>query len=438
MFDALPVYFKRNRSRNLKLFLFVFFAAIASVPNCLRSANSVQTGADVLFSGDLKLLAGKRVGLVTHQAAYHKKSRATWQTLIQKSGRYRVQAIFAPEHGLFSNVHAAEKIEQQSVRGKDGSSIQVFSLYGKTRKPTPDMLKELDLLLVDLQDVGMRYYTYISTLLYVMEAAAAAKLPVIVLDRPNPLGGEMIDGPILQAPFRSFIGCAEVPICHGMTMGELARFFNHHFQLNCKLSIIAMRHYSRNMTFRDTGLEWVPTSPYIPEKLTPFHYASMGLLGELNFVSHGVGYTLPFRVLGGPRLNALALTDQLCKVDVSGFTHIPFHFTPFYAKFANQSCQGVLIIIDEKEAVKAQWRPFGYQMKVMKTLRRLHPQLFSNAIAKLVQNRLQFDKHCGTKDVLDALASPDPQAIDQLLVKTESDIAKFRKMRAPHLIKAYH
>ena len=394
----------------------------------------VKTGADVLFSGNLRQLTGKRIGMLTHQAAHHQAGRATWQTLLARAGPYRVEALFGPEHGLFGQSHAYSKIADESISAGPGAPfVKIYSLYGEHRRPTPEMLANLDLLVVDLQDVGLRCYTYISTLFYTMEAAAAAHLPVLLLDRPNPLGGEVVDGPTVELPLRSFLGCAQIPWCHGMTLGELARFFNHHYKLKCDLTIVPMQGYRRAMTFEQTGLTWIPTSPQIPEASTPIYYASTNLVGELSLTSIGVGYTLPFKVIGAPLINAGALQSQLSNFRVPELQVHSFQFTPFFSKFSGARCQGVLLHL----VPGPQWRPFQLQLKIMLALKALDKTAFEGALARLQARRLPFDKLCGTQQVLDALRASHPSAMDQLVARIERDRRDFFQLRKPYLLAEY-
>lgn len=412
----------------------VALVALMRLCPCQLQAAAVKTGADVLFSGNLRQLHGKRIGLLTHQAAHHQAGRATWQTLLARAGPYRVEALFGPEHGLFGQSHAYSKTADESISATPGSPpVKIYSLYGEHRRPTPEMLANLDLLIVDLQDVGLRCYTYISTLFYTMEAAAAAHLPVLVLDRPNPLGGEVVDGPTVELSLRSFLGCAQIPWCHGMTVGELARFFNHHCQIKCDLTVIPMQGYRRAMTFEKTGLTWIPTSPQIPEASTPIYYASTNLVGELALISLGVGYTLPFKVIGAPWLDSEALKSQLNSCRAAELQVHSFQFTPFFGKFKGARCQGVLLHL----VPGPHWRPFQLQLNIMLAIKALDKAAFAQAIARLQARRLPFDKLCGTRQVLDALSAPHPSAMDQLISRIERDRRAFIQLRKPYLLAEY-
>ena len=214
------------------------------------------------------------------------------------------------------------------------------------------MLKDVDILIYDIQDIGSRSYTYITTLFYVMEEAAKAQIPLIVLDRPNPINGLLVEGPMLNERWRSFIGYVNVPYCHGMTVGELALFFNAEYQIGCKLEVIQMQGWKRWMHFEDTGLAWVPTSPHIPEADTPLFYASTGIIGELGIVSIGIGYSLPFKVVGAPWIRAQEFATAMNAQRLPGVHFMPYHFKPFYGLYKEKQCQGVLIRITDPHVFK--------------------------------------------------------------------------------------
>jgi uncharacterized protein YbbC (DUF1343 family) len=250
--------------------------------HCSLSAQ-VKTGIDRLFEPEyLSLIQGKKVALITNQTGVNSALVSTIDLIKkgQKEHGYTLKALFAPEHGLYGEGYAEEHI----ASGKTADGIPIHSLHGKTRRPTKEMLRDLDLIIFDIQDVGSRPYTYSSTLFYAMEEAAKEGVEVLVLDRPNPLGGNLIDGPMLEEEFRSFVGYINVPYCHGMTIGELARFFNKEYAVGCKLFVVPMQGWQRSMRFSDTGLVWIPTSPNIPEAETALYFPTTGLLGQLGVV----------------------------------------------------------------------------------------------------------------------------------------------------------
>lgn len=226
-----------------------------------------------------KLFAGQRVGLITNQTGVDSKLRSSEDILLEKTN---LTGIFVPEHGLFGAVAAGDDVDGDKYRG-----VPVYSLYGATRRPTAEMLDAIDVMTVDIQDVGARHYTYVSTMAYAMEACAKAGKKFVVFDRPNPLGG-MIEGPTLKKGMESFIGLYQVPLRHGMTIGEYARYINETQQLGLDLTVVPMQGWKRSMYWQDTGLPWVGTSPQIPTADTALYYVTTGVLGDTN-LSVGIG-----------------------------------------------------------------------------------------------------------------------------------------------------
>ena len=229
-----------------------------------RSANAqVLPGVDVLVENDFREVAGKRVGLVVNQTSIRRDPRQTTVDAFLATDRCVLTALFAPEHGIDGSVLAGEDVANRTYNG-----IPVHSLYGPTKKPTPSMLKNVDVMVYDIQDIGVRSYTFISTLVKVMEGCAEAGVPVVVLDRPNPIGGDVVDGPVLDTAFRSFVGIVPVPYVYGLTAGELALMANEEGWLaggvRCKLTVVRVEGWERTMTWRETGLPWIPPSPHVP------------------------------------------------------------------------------------------------------------------------------------------------------------------------------
>ena len=248
----------------------------------------VSLGVDIFFEEGAQQLKGKKVGLIVNQTSIDSKMRSTLSRF-QEAG-IQVAALFSPEHGLKGHQYAAEKVSH----GKE-AEIPVYSLHGEHRRPSQEMLVGLDAIVYDIQCTGVRAYTYQTTLYYAMEEAAKAGILSVVLDRPNPINGLVVDGPMLSVERRSFIGYINVPYCPGMTIGELAKFFNAEYKVGCKLLVIPMKGWKRSMSYRDTGLAWIPPSPNVPEPDTPLFYPVTGLLGELELVSIGIGIYLAFQ-----------------------------------------------------------------------------------------------------------------------------------------------
>ncbi|MCB0306934.1 MAG: DUF1343 domain-containing protein, partial [Calditrichaeota bacterium] len=252
----------------------------------------VVLGVENFLRNHLNLVKGKKVGLITNPSGVDRYLNSTADEFF-KHPDIDLTALFGPEHGIRGAIYAGEKISDEV---DPHTKLPVFSLYGKHRKPTAEMLQNLDVLVVDIQDIGIRAYTFIYTMAKVMEAAAEFDKEVIVLDRPNPLGGIAIEGNLVQEGFFSFVGMYPIPYRHGMTIGELAKLFNREFKINCDLTVIPMLNWERNMFWDDTRLPWVPTSPHVPHWETTLFMSATGLFGELRTLSEGVGYTSPFEI----------------------------------------------------------------------------------------------------------------------------------------------
>ncbi|MFT5836531.1 MAG: hypothetical protein ACI9ZV_000024 [Candidatus Azotimanducaceae bacterium] len=268
----------------------------------LTQAEPIYLGIDVLEQSGFRAIAGKRVGLLTHPAGINRRGESSIDVL-RRAPNARLVALFGPEHGIYGNEKANVPVDDK-IDPRTG--LPVYSLYGKYRKPTPKMLTGLDAVVIDLQDVGVRSYTYVSCMRYVMEACFENGVEVIVLDRPNPLGGLKVDGPPLDRQWRSYVGAFHVPYVHGLTIAELARIAKHtpgwmetpnSIREKGKLTIVPMRGWSRNMLWTQTGLRWVPTSPYIPDLSAVLGYSMTGLGAQEGGFSHGIGTPYPFRLL---------------------------------------------------------------------------------------------------------------------------------------------
>ena len=391
MFQIFQSYFNFSFRSVLILVIFLLFIRESE-------AGQVLTGVDQLFTRDFdSLLKGKKIGLVTNHTAINSRMQTTIFLLktYAKTGNCTLKALFAPEHGLTGSQYASENI----LHEKDKDGIPIFSLHGDTKRPTAAMLKDIDLLIYDIQDIGSRSYTYISTLFYVMEEAAKLKIPVLVTDRPNPINGLVVDGPMLEEKWRSPVGYINVPYCHGMTIGELAHYFNAEYGIGCALTVIPMKGWKREMSFSDTGLKWIPTSPHIPEADTAFYYPITGIIGELSLVNIGVGYTLPFKVIGAPFIDGPVLAQTLNFQNLPGVYFYPFFYRPFFGRFAKKDCQGVLIVVTNPKT----YQPFTIQSLLIGTLKNLYPQLFKKALELKGDKENMFHKLNGTSKVYQIL-----------------------------------
>ena len=357
-------------------------------------SQAVKPGIEVLRDNGFAQLKGKRVGLITNPTGVDNHLKSTID-ILSEAPEVNLVALFAPEHGVRGDQVAGAMIANE-VDKKTG--IPVYSLHGKTKKPTPAMLKDIDILVYDIQDIGCRSYTFISTLGLAMEAAAENGKQFMVLDRPNPLGGNKVEGPIVEPGFTSFVSQYPVPYLYGLTPGEFAQFLNNEGKLKggakADLSVVAMKGWKRSMTFGDTGMPWVLPSPHIPYPYTALLYPSTGILGELNFVSIGVGYTMPFGVVGAPWINPMDLATALNDAAIPGVEFRPISYTPFYGFLKGEHLGGVQIYIRD-EAVA----PLTLiQFYVMEQLTKLYPshKPFAGATASRLN---MFDKVCGSDQV---------------------------------------
>ncbi len=393
--------------------VFIFLLALSSVMQGFADAPKVELGVDLFFrEGIVNELKGKRVGLVTNQTGVDSQLRSTVDLFLEHREDVKLVALFAPEHGIHGKGYAWESVEDK----KSLPGIPVYNLHGSNRRPTDQMLEKIDVLIYDIQDIGCRSYTYTTTLFYVMEEAAKRHIPVIVLDRPNPINGMIVDGPMLEEKWRSFIGYANVPYCHGMTIGELARFFNEHYQVGCQLKVVLMKGWKRHMSYKDTGLHWVPTSPQIPEADSPVFYATTGILGELSLVNIGVGYTLPFKVVGAPWINGQQLADRLNAQRLPGVVFLPFHYRPFYGLYKGKDCQGVMIMVANEQT----YRPVAVQYMILGLLKNLYPKEVNARLSSLEPAKKSlFCKANGNEEMLTILKREQYTAWKLILYQKE-------------------
>lgn len=322
------------------------YVIILCFPPFLSSLEAqLKPGIDVLAGQGFEELKGKRVGLVTNPTGVNRHLRSTIDILFENVD---LRALYGPEHGVRGDFSAGDHVGDQ-VDAKTG--IPVYSLYGKSRKPAPEVLEDIDVIVYDIQDVGVRSYTYISTMGLVMEAAAEAGKEVVILDRPNPLGGRRVEGPVVEEAYFSFVSQYAIPYVYGLTCGELARLLNQEAMLSggvsCKLTVVPMEGWTRDMTFDLTGLQWVPTSPHIPQYTTAFYYPATGIIGELGGGMIGIGYTLPFQVLVTENIDALILCDAMNALELPGVEFRPIYLKPYYSANKGLALQGVQVYITD-------------------------------------------------------------------------------------------
>lgn len=310
------------------------------------------------------LFEGKRVGLITNASGINKAGKSSIDILYESVD---LVALFSPEHGIRGNERAGKQVENAKDK-KTG--LRVYSLYAETKRPTKEMLSKIDVLCFDIQDVGSRFYTYIWTLAYAMEACAEYGIDFVVFDRPNPIANS-VEGAILQKPYRSFVGYFPITQRHGMTVGELSLLFNTEFNIHCNLRVIKMQNYNPKLYFDDYNLMWIPSSPNIPHAKTALVYAGICLFEGVN-VSVGRGTALPFEYIGAPYIDAENLAEKLNALNLKGVFFYPAYFTPSASIYKGVPCQGVQIIVRNKtifEAVKT-------AVYMFYTLKEMYPEKF--------------------------------------------------------------
>jgi len=332
-----------KRIFQIRTTLFVYALLIYSIAlSAYVSANSVLTGIDVLKRDNFKTLAGRHVGLITNQTGIDRSGNSTIQLLHDSTG-VELVAVFSPEHGLFGKLD----IEDIADSKESGTGVQVFSLYGTTRIPTREMLSGIDTLVFDIQDIGTRFYTFISTMGEAMQAAAKHDVRFVVLDRPNPINGITVSGPVLDDGLQSFVGFHLLPIRHGMTVGELALMINSELQLGLELEIIKLEGWRRSDYFDATGLNWVNPSPNMRSLTEAILYPGIGLLETTN-LSVGRGTDTPFELFGAPWLDGEQLATRLNSRKLPGVDFTAITFTPDASKFEGELCSGVSISITDR------------------------------------------------------------------------------------------
>ncbi|MDM5296769.1 DUF1343 domain-containing protein [Bacillus pumilus] len=377
----------------------------------------VKTGIETLLSKNLSWLKEKKVGLITNPTGIDASMKSSVDLLFEHPS-INLTALYGPEHGVRGDAQAGEGVESYT---DEKTGLPVYSLYGKTRKPTPEMLRDVDVLLFDIQDVGSRYYTYIYTMAYAMEASKENNIPFVVLDRPNPIGGLKVEGPVLEPDYASFVGLYPIPLRHGMTTGELARMFNKEFHINAKLTVIKMKNWKRSMTFDDTKLPFVLPSPNMPTVDSTFVYPATGLVEGTN-VSEGRGTTKPFELIGAPYINSNELSDHLNQLKLKGVQFRPVSFTPTFSKHAGTLSHGVQLHVTDRtsfEAVKT-------GLSIIKAIHDLYPQDF-----QFLQTG-SFDKLIGNGWIKEDIMTGS--SIKHIMKRYHHDLNLFEKKRKGYLI----
>lgn len=366
-----------------------------------------------------ELVRGKRVGLITNASGVDGELRPSADRLAADA-RLTLAQLYAPEHGLRGAQSAGDEVDD-GIDPQTG--VPVESLYGDRLAPSAESLAGIDVLLFDLQDVGSRTYTFASTLGHAMKAAAAAKVPFVVLDRPNPLGGLLFEGPVREERHKSFIGWGPLPVSHGMTFGELARFYNRELDLGVELHVVEMQHWRRDMTWEDTGLYWVPTSPNIPHINNARLYIATGMVaGASDNIDEGAGYTMPFETLAATFIEPAQLAAALEAADLPGVRFRAVSYEKRGGRLRNQPLHGVQLIITDP----ATFRPLRTALTALVTLEKLYPGQFAPRSTR------SFARIWGNTEVLEAIRAGDDVATIE--ASWQTDLERFAEARKAALI----
>ncbi|MFZ5519178.1 MAG: exo-beta-N-acetylmuramidase NamZ family protein [Candidatus Zhuqueibacterota bacterium] len=359
-----------------KIILACFLLAVMF--SCAKTG-ATKLGIDVLLDRQLDLIKGKNIGVVTNQTGLNGRGESIVDVLHRTPG-VKLVALFGPEHGLRGNVEGGDSIANQM---DDATGIPIFSIYGDTQKPTPAMLAGIDALIFDIQDVGARFYTYISTMSLCMEAAAEQGIDFIVLDRPNPITGAVVEGPVLEMEFASFVGKHAIALRHGMTVGELAKMFNEEGWLaqgvRAKLTVVRMENWKRAQWFGELGLNWTKPSPNMPSPETALVYPGTCLLEACN-VSEGRGTGKPFEMVGAPWLDHVALAQTLTaanlpgvKIDTTSFAPVDIPGMAMNPKYKGERCRGLFLTVTDP----LQFRSAEFGIRLIREIKQLHPMTFA-------------------------------------------------------------
>ena len=376
----------------------------------------VKTGIEVLRERNFDVLQGKRVGLCTNPTGVDRNLVSTID-ILWEADNVNLVALYGPEHGVRGNIYAGDHVDNE-VDARTG--LKMYSLYGKTSKPTQEMMDEIDVMVYDIQDIGCRSYTYISTMGNLMEACQKYGKELVILDRPNPLGGKKIEGCLVEDGFVSFVSRFAIPYLYGQTPGELALYLNAQAENPCKLTVVEMQGWTRDMTWDETGLEWIVASPHVPHGRTAIYYPVTGIFGEFYYINIGVGYTMPFEVMGAPWVNADSLAQALNALELPGVVFRGLHYKPYYSVFKGENIQGVQVhIVDYEKAALSE-----IQFYVVQEMMRLWPD--KDWFKLCDQKRFgMFNKVCGTDQIKELFGQR--YRWEDAKAYWDKDVEKYRK-----------
>jgi uncharacterized protein YbbC (DUF1343 family) len=390
---------------------------------------TVKTGLDILISSQLDRLKGKRIGILCHQASINSAFRHIIELLspFHRDGYLSISAIFGPQHGLWG--HTQDNMIEWEGFEDPLTGSPVFSLYGKNRKPTPEMLKNLDLVLIDLVDIGSRYYTFIWSMSLMLEACSERALACIVLDRPDPINGMTIEGTVLDTNYRSFVGLYPLPMRHGMTIGEIANYLQHEFIQKSDVTIIPVEGWNRNHSADSTRLPWVLPSPNMPHLETATVYPGMCLLEGSN-ISEGRGTTRPFEIFGAPWIDGWKLCNRLQKLKLPGVFFRPIQFLPTFQKFENERCQGGFIHITNTNKFK----PVITATAILNELINCYPENFEwkKPPYEYEYEKLPFDILAGNSWLREMIETG--KSISEIEQRMRAELEEFKPVRNKYLL----
>ncbi|WP_188454185.1 exo-beta-N-acetylmuramidase NamZ family protein [Virgibacillus oceani] len=381
-----------------------------------------ELGVEVLLKDHKNLIEGKRVGLITNPTGVDQDLNSIVD-ILHNDPDVELTALYGPEHGVRGSAQAGEYVEYYI---DEETGLPVYSLYGQTRKPTPEMLENIDVLLFDIQDVGTRFYTYIYTMAYAMEAAAENDIPFIVLDRPNPQSGTKVEGPVLDPDFASFVGMYPIPLRHGMTVGELAKLFNSEFDIGADLTVVEMNGWKRKMYYDDTQLQFVMPSPNMPTLDTALVYPGAALIEGTN-VSEGRGTTRPFELIGAPFINSTDLASELNALHLPGVTFRAASFTPAFSKHSGTLSHGIQIHITHRNA----FHPVETGLHIVKTIHDMYPRDFEFR-AENSAGVSFFDNLIGNGWIREGIE--EGRSVDSMKEQWQDELKEFKKIRNDYLL----
>ncbi len=386
----------------------------------------IKTGLENLLKSPPGSLDGKKLGLLCNPASVGPCLTSAAE-LIARDSRFDLRVLFSPQHGFFSekqdNMIESDHITDPLTR------LKVYSLYGAVRKPEKEMFDDIDVLLIDLLDVGTRVYTFIYTISYCMEAAREHGVEIVILDRPNPVGGTAIEGNILEPEYASFVGRYPIPMRHGMTVGELATLFNEHFNIGCDLSVIPMTGWERDMYYEDTGLVWVLPSPNLPTSRAAMVYPGQ-VIWEGTNVSEARGTTMPFDMVGAPYIDQDRLLEFMGGREIPGVLLRPVSFEPTSNKWAGNPCRGFQLHVTDRN----RYNSYGVSLKLFQGIMKLHRDAFEykQPPYEYEYEKLPMDLILGSRDIRKRIEAME--SIDELEASWKDGLEKFGQVREKFFI----